>query len=120
MILTILLLFLCSLYHQNIYIHVNLTYINLLVHGTLFFFVFFLSFFLYKQTGEIEGISRIYAHRQVSKDCYLLVELVVSVGFDASAQCTLATTLKVDSNGLGNPMLGSIVDSMDLRVLFRF
>ena len=71
-------------------------------------------------SGALDGVTRVYMHRRISAGCYLFGELVVSAGHDASAQCTLTTTLKIDESAMGNPHLGRIVDSMDLGVLFRF
>ena len=71
-------------------------------------------------SGALEGVTRVYMHRRVSKGYYLLAEIVMSVGHDASAQCTLTTTLKVDEQVMGDPSLGRVVDSMDLGILFRF
>ena len=71
-------------------------------------------------SGTLEGITRVYMHQQVSSDVYMLAEIVISVGHDASAHCTLTTTIKVDAIGLGNPNLGRIVDSMELALLFRY
>ena len=70
-------------------------------------------------SGTIEGVTRIYMHCLVSSENYLLVEVVISAGVDASAQCTLTTTIKIDASGMGDPNLSRIVDSMELSLLFR-
>ena len=55
-------------------------------------------------------------HCLVSSENYLLVEVVISAGVDASAQCTLTTTIKIDASGMGDPNLSRIVDSMELSL----
>lgn len=95
------------------------------------YFFFFLSFYFtllqiltrnfdVVASGTLDGVTRVYMHRRVSNGCYLLAEIVMSVGHDTNAPCTLTTTIKVDEYAMGNPNLGRFVDSLELGILFRY
>ena len=71
-------------------------------------------------SGNVEGLTRVYLYRALDdgSTSFLLCELLMAPGVDASAPCTCTLTIKVDGSE-GSPSIGSAVDALDLGILLH-
>ena len=71
-------------------------------------------------SGTVEGLTRVYLYRGLDdgETSFLLCELLMAPGVDASAPCTVTLTIKVDGSE-GSPSIGGAVDALDLKMLLH-
>ncbi len=71
-------------------------------------------------SGTVEGLTRVYLYRGLEggQTSFLLCEILLAPGIDASAPCTCTLSIKVDGSE-GSPAIGAAVDELDLKILLH-